>query len=72
MTDLAHERNGQVLNFSVSADVDEIVSASERISAFCAINGMSARETMRLQMSMDDIAYRREGDSNVLTIRKRI
>ena len=55
MTDLEHERNGRVLNFSVSADVDEIVSASERISAFCAMNGMDARETMRLQMSMEEV-----------------
>ena len=55
MTDLAHEKSGRVLNFSVSADVDEIVSASERISAFCAHNGMSVKETMRLEMSMEEV-----------------
>ena len=55
MSDLEHERNGRTLNFSVSADVDEIVSASERISAFCGLNGMSGRETMRLQMSMEEV-----------------
>ena len=55
MTNLDHERNGRVLNFSVRADVDEIVSASERISEFCAMNGMSGRATIRLQMSMEEV-----------------
>ena len=55
MTDLENEKSGRVLNFSVNADVDEIVSASERISAFCAANGMSVKETMRLEMSMEEV-----------------
>ena len=55
LTDLANERCGRVLNFSVGADVDEIVRASERISEFCALNGMSAKETMRLEMSMEEV-----------------
>ena len=55
MTDLENERSGRVLNFSVGADVEEIVSASERISAFCAQNGMDARQTMRLEMSMEEV-----------------
>ncbi len=55
MTDLANEKNGKVLNFSVGADVDEIVSASERISEFCAMNGLSVKETMRLEMSMEEV-----------------
>ena len=55
ITDLEHERRGRVLNFSVAADLDEIVTASERISAFCAANGMSDRETMRLELSMEEV-----------------
>ncbi len=55
MTDLANEKSGKVLNFSVSADVNEIVIASERISQFCATNGMSVKETMRLEMSMEEV-----------------
>ena len=55
MTDLEDERNGKVLNFSLGADMAEIVSASERISAFCAQNGMSAKQTMRLEMSMEEV-----------------
>ncbi len=55
MTNLAHERSGRVLNFSVGPDVDEIVRASERISEFCAMNGMAARETLRLEMAMEEV-----------------
>ena len=55
MTDLENEKSGKVLNFSVNADVDEIVSASERISKFCEMNGMSVKETMRLEMSMEEV-----------------
>ena len=55
MTDLENEKSGKVLNFSVDADVDEIVSASERISEFCATNGMSVKETMQLEMSMEEV-----------------
>ena len=55
MNNLEDERNGRLLNFSVSAEVDEIVSASERISEFCAANGMSIKQTMRLQISMEEV-----------------
>ena len=55
MTDLANEKSGKVLNFSVDANVDEIVSASERISGFCSANGMDRKETMRLEMSMEEV-----------------
>ena len=55
MTNLENERTGKVLNFSVDADIDEIVRASERISGFCAANGMNGKETMRLEMSMEEV-----------------
>ena len=55
LTDLEDEKNGRLLNFSVNAEVDEIVSASERISDFCAVNGMSVKQTMRLEMSMEEV-----------------
>lgn len=55
MANLENERSGRVLNFSVSADVDQIVSASERISEFCALNGMNGKETVRLEMSMEEV-----------------
>ena len=53
--DTENERNGKVLNFSVAPDVDEIVNASQRISHFCAANGMSLRSTMHLEMSMEEM-----------------
>ena len=55
LTDLEDEKQGRVLNFSVDADVAEIVSASERISEFCQMNGMSFKDTMRLEMSMEEV-----------------
>lgn len=55
MTDLANEKDGRVLNFSVSEAVEDIVNASERISEFCAMNGMSLKSTMRLEMSMEEV-----------------
>ena len=35
--------------------MDQIVSASERISEFCALNGMNGKETVRLEMSMEEV-----------------
>ena len=55
MMNLENERSGRVLNFSVGADVREIVSASERISGFCERNGMNERYTVRLEMSMEEV-----------------
>ena len=55
MTNLDNERNGRVLNFSVDADLEAIVSASERIGGFCQTNGLSAKETMQLEMSMEEV-----------------
>lgn len=54
MNDLENEKNGRLLNFSVSAEVNEIVSASERISEFCAANAMSVKQTMRLQIVLKE------------------
>ena len=55
LTDMEDEKNGRLLNFSVEAELNAIVSASERISEFCAANGMSIKQTMRLQMSMEEV-----------------
>ena len=55
LSDMKHEQEGRVLNFSVDPDLDEIVSASQRISHFCAANGMSLRSTMHLEMSMEEM-----------------
>lgn len=49
------EKNGRVLNFSVDAQNENICMASERISEFCSQNGMSVKETMRIQLAMEEV-----------------
>lgn len=55
MMDLSLEKSGNVLNFSVSSFTEEICSASERIRGFCASNGMDRKETMRIQLALEEI-----------------
>lgn len=55
MMDLSLEKSGNVLNFSVSSFTEEICSASERIRGFCAANGMDRKETMRIQLALEEI-----------------
>lgn len=55
MMDLSLEKSGTVLNFSVSSFTEEICSASERIRGFCASNGMDRKETMRIQLALEEI-----------------
>lgn len=55
MMDLSLEKSGTVLNFSVSSFTEEICSASERIRGFCAANGMDRKETMRIQLALEEI-----------------
>lgn len=49
------EERGNVLNFSVNADPEDICSASERISEFCENNGMDTKTTMRVELAMEEI-----------------
>lgn len=55
LMDLSLEKSGNVLNFSVSSVAEEICSASERIRGFCAANGMNGKETMRIQLALEEI-----------------
>lgn len=55
LMDLSLEKSGNVLNFSVSSVTEEICSASERIRGFCAANGMDRKETMRIQLALEEI-----------------
>lgn len=55
MMDLSLEKSGNVLNFSVSSVAEEICSASERITGFCAANGMDRKKTMRVQLALEEI-----------------
>ena len=49
------EERGNILNFSVGSDAEDICSASEKISSFCENNGMDAKTTMRVQLAMEEI-----------------
>lgn len=53
--DLSLEKSGNVLNFSVSSAAEDICSASERITDFCAANGMDKKRTMRIQLALEEI-----------------
>ncbi len=55
LMDLSLEKSGNVLNFSVSSDAEEICSASERIRGFCDANGMDGKKTMRIQLALEEI-----------------
>lgn len=55
LMDLSLEKSGNVLNFSVSSAMEEICGASERITDFCAANGMDRKKTMRVQLALEEI-----------------
>lgn len=55
LMDLSLEKSGNVLNFSVSSAAEDICSASERITDFCAANGMDKKRTMRIQLALEEI-----------------
>ncbi len=54
LMDTSLERKGEVLNFSVDSDAENICSAAEQIKDFCAHNGMDSRQTMRIQLAMEE------------------
>ncbi len=49
------EKSGNVINFSVSGDAENICDASGRITDFCADNGMSSKQTMRISLALEEI-----------------
>jgi len=53
--DNSMEKSGKVLNFSVEDDNSSICDASERISEFCSMNGLSMKNTMALQLSVEEL-----------------
>lgn len=55
LMDTSLERKGNVLNFSVASDAEDICNASERITEFCNLNGMNPKKTMRIQLALEEI-----------------
>ena len=51
---LTHERKGQVINFSVENNKEKICEACEMISEFCTENGLDAKETMKIQLAIEE------------------
>ena len=51
---MKHEISGQVINFSVENNKEEICHASEKISEFCSLNGLNPKETMRIQLAIEE------------------
>lgn len=49
------EKSGNVINFSVSGNTENICDASGRITDFCEENGMSPKQTMRISLAMEEI-----------------
>lgn len=55
LLDRSLEQSGRVINFSVDGDAESICGASEKITDFCADNGMSPGQTMRISLAMEEI-----------------
>ena len=48
------ETNGKVLNFSVEPDKEKICNACEQITDFCQNNGLTMKETMKVQLAVEE------------------
>ena len=55
MMDTKFEKEGRVFNFSIDSDSENICDASEKISGFCSDNGLSTKQTMSLQLALEEI-----------------
>lgn len=49
------EREKKVLDFSIIPNAENICSASEQIMEFCAENNMKPRQTMQLELSIEEL-----------------
>lgn len=55
LLDNSLELSGNVINFSVNGDAESICDASGKITDFCADNGMSPKQTMRISLALEEI-----------------
>lgn len=55
LLDNSLEKSGNVINFSVNGNAEDICGASGRITDFCADNGMSPKQTMRISLALEEI-----------------
>lgn len=54
LCDMNRFKEGKVLNFSVSNNNEEICNASEKISDFCSNNGLTIKDTMKIQLAIEE------------------
>lgn len=53
--DRSLEKEGRVINFSVSGNTQTICEASDRITGFCTENGLQPDQTMAISLAMEEI-----------------
>lgn len=55
LMDNSLEESGQVINFSVRGEAEDICDASSKITVFCEENGMVAGQVMRVSLAMEEL-----------------
>ena len=55
LMDRSLEETGQVMNFSVTGDTEQICEASGRIADFCRENRMNPRQVMRFSLALEEV-----------------
>lgn len=55
LLDQSYELDGRYISFSIANDVNEIVDASIRISGFCEENNLSAKLSMMISLSLEEM-----------------
>ena len=54
LCNMQDEINGNILNFSIENNVEKICEGCELISEFCEGNGLTPKETMKIQLAMEE------------------
>lgn len=55
LMDRTLENAGKVINFSIMSDEAAICDASEKITAFCEVNGMQRKQVMRVSLALEEL-----------------
>ena len=55
LMDRSLEEAGQVVNFSVIGDTEQICQASQKIADFCRENQMNSRQVMRISLAIEEV-----------------
>lgn len=55
LMDQTLEKTGKVINFSMISDNEKICDASEKITSFCADNGLAAKQVIRISLALEEM-----------------